>query len=106
MKDLPEQALNDIASYFQALSDPTRLKILNLLRDRPHNVGSSRNSLATPLPTCPDIWLRWRNAASCLGRAVEPVLSIASLTRRSTRCAILSAAISRVTTSGRHLPGP
>jgi DNA-binding transcriptional ArsR family regulator len=39
MKDLPEQALNDIASYFQALSDPTRLKILNLLRDRPHNVG-------------------------------------------------------------------
>jgi DNA-binding transcriptional ArsR family regulator len=39
MKDLPEQALHEIAGYFQALSDPTRLKILNLLRDRPHNVG-------------------------------------------------------------------
>ncbi len=39
MKDLPEQALHEIAGYFQALSDPTRLKILNLLRAREHNVG-------------------------------------------------------------------
>ena len=39
MNHLPEPALHEIASYFQALSDPTRLKILNLLRARAHNVG-------------------------------------------------------------------
>jgi len=39
MKELPEQALQEIAGYFQVLSDPTRLRVLNLLRTRPHNVG-------------------------------------------------------------------
>jgi DNA-binding transcriptional ArsR family regulator len=39
MKDLPEQALHEIAGYFQVLSDPTRLKILNLLRASQRNVG-------------------------------------------------------------------
>jgi DNA-binding transcriptional ArsR family regulator len=39
MKDLPAKALDQIAAYFQALSEPTRLKILNLLRDAEHNVG-------------------------------------------------------------------
>jgi DNA-binding transcriptional ArsR family regulator len=39
MKDLPPKALEQIAAYFQALSEPTRLKILNLLRDTEYNVG-------------------------------------------------------------------
>ena len=39
MKDLPDKALDQIAAYFQALSEPTRLKILNLLRDKEYNVG-------------------------------------------------------------------
>lgn len=39
MKDLSAKALDQIAAYFQALSEPTRLKILNLLRDAEHNVG-------------------------------------------------------------------
>lgn len=39
MKDLPEQALLEIAAYFQTLSEPTRLKLLNLLREGEHNVG-------------------------------------------------------------------
>lgn len=39
MKDLPEQALQEIAAYFQVLSEPTRLQILNLLRDREKSVG-------------------------------------------------------------------
>jgi DNA-binding transcriptional ArsR family regulator len=39
MKDLPEQALQEIAAYFQVLSEPSRLKILNLLRGRESNVG-------------------------------------------------------------------
>jgi DNA-binding transcriptional ArsR family regulator len=39
MKDLPAKALEQIAAYFQALSEPTRLQILNLLREAEHNVG-------------------------------------------------------------------
>jgi DNA-binding transcriptional ArsR family regulator len=39
MKDLPAKALEQIAAYFQALSEPTRLQILNLLRDTEYNVG-------------------------------------------------------------------
>jgi DNA-binding transcriptional ArsR family regulator len=39
MKDLPVEALRDVASYFQALSEPTRLRILNLLRDGEQSVG-------------------------------------------------------------------
>jgi len=39
MEGLPPQALEQVAAYFQALSEPTRLQILNLLRQREHNVG-------------------------------------------------------------------
>ena len=39
MQDLPKQALDQVASYFQALSEPTRLALLNLLRDGERNVG-------------------------------------------------------------------
>lgn len=39
MKDMPDQALDQIAQYFQALAEPTRLRILNLLRDGERNVG-------------------------------------------------------------------
>ncbi len=39
MNQLPEQALDRVASYFQALAEPTRLRILNLLREAEHNVG-------------------------------------------------------------------
>jgi DNA-binding transcriptional ArsR family regulator len=39
MEGLPPEALEHVAAYFQALSEPTRLKILNLLRDGEHNVG-------------------------------------------------------------------
>ena len=39
MKDLPPQALEQVAAYFQVLSEPTRLRILNLLRAGEHNVG-------------------------------------------------------------------
>jgi len=40
MKGMKREALRDIASYFQALSEPTRLQILNLLRDGERNVGA------------------------------------------------------------------
>ena len=39
MEDLPDAALTQVASYFQALSEPTRLRILNLLRVHERSVG-------------------------------------------------------------------
>src|SRR5688572_8128659 len=39
MKGLPPEALEQVAAYFQALSEPTRLQILNLLRGGERNVG-------------------------------------------------------------------
>ena len=39
MEDLPPEALQQVATYFQALSEPTRLRILNLLREGERNVG-------------------------------------------------------------------
>ncbi len=39
MEDLPDEALEQVAAYFQALSEPTRLHILNLLRKQERSVG-------------------------------------------------------------------
>lgn len=38
MEHLSPEALAEIASYFQALSEPSRLQLLNLLRHGPRNV--------------------------------------------------------------------
>ena len=39
MKDLPQEALVQVAAYFQALAEPTRLRLLNLLREQERSVG-------------------------------------------------------------------
>jgi len=39
MQGLSPEALEQVAAYFQALSEPTRLRILNLLREGERNVG-------------------------------------------------------------------
>lgn len=39
MEGLPAEALEQVAAYFQVLAEPTRLQILNLLRDGERNVG-------------------------------------------------------------------
>jgi DNA-binding transcriptional ArsR family regulator len=39
MEGLSTEALEQVAAYFRALSEPTRLQILNLLRDGERNVG-------------------------------------------------------------------
>ncbi len=39
MQGLPDQVLNHVAQCFSALAEPTRLRILNALRDRDLNVG-------------------------------------------------------------------
>jgi DNA-binding transcriptional ArsR family regulator len=44
MEDLPPEALDQVAAYFQALSEPTRLQILNLLRSGERNVGEIANA--------------------------------------------------------------
>lgn len=39
MGHLPPEILEPVAAYFRALSEPTRLHILSLLRQGEHNVG-------------------------------------------------------------------
>ena len=39
MKGLDGQALEQVADYFKALAEPTRLRLLNALRDGEMNVG-------------------------------------------------------------------
>lgn len=39
VEGLPPEALEQVAAYFQALSEPTRLQILNLLRTGERSVG-------------------------------------------------------------------
>lgn len=39
MEGLPRKALEQVAAYFQVLSEPTRLTLLNLLRGGERNVG-------------------------------------------------------------------
>ena len=39
MKNLPPEALRQVAAYFQTLAEPTRLQILNFLRQGERNVG-------------------------------------------------------------------
>ena len=39
MEGMPEEALTQVAAYFQTLSEPTRLQILNFLRRGERSVG-------------------------------------------------------------------
>ncbi|WP_175854879.1 metalloregulator ArsR/SmtB family transcription factor [Burkholderia anthina] len=39
MNSPPPQAFHHVAAYFQALAEPTRLQIINLLREGERNVG-------------------------------------------------------------------
>lgn len=39
MKGLPPEALEQVAAYFQTLSEPTRLRLLNFLRDGERSAG-------------------------------------------------------------------
>jgi DNA-binding transcriptional ArsR family regulator len=39
MESLPNEALAQVAAYFQTLSEPTRLQVLNLLRRQERSVG-------------------------------------------------------------------
>lgn len=57
MTQLPDQAIDRVANYFQALAEPTRLRILNLLRSAEHNVGTWRKPVAIPQQICHVIWL-------------------------------------------------
>ena len=39
MQNMPPEALEEVAGYFQVLAEPTRLRILNILREGERNVG-------------------------------------------------------------------
>jgi DNA-binding transcriptional ArsR family regulator len=43
MEGMPAEALEQVAAYFQTLSEPTRLQILNFLRNGERNVGELAN---------------------------------------------------------------
>ncbi|MBR7801304.1 winged helix-turn-helix transcriptional regulator [Undibacterium sp. FT137W] len=47
MEGLSELALERVAQYFSALSEPSRLKILNFLREREKNVGELAEECAS-----------------------------------------------------------
>ena len=49
MEGLPDEALAQVAAYFQALSEPTRLQILNILRQGERALGGAL-SWAEPQP--------------------------------------------------------
>lgn len=50
MEGLTDQALGQVAHYFQALAEPNRLKILNLLRGGERNVGELAELCGSTLP--------------------------------------------------------
>lgn len=47
MHDMDDRSLDEIAEYFRALAEPSRLKILNALRDGERNVTELTGSLGT-----------------------------------------------------------
>jgi DNA-binding transcriptional ArsR family regulator len=47
MEGLPPEALEQVAAYFQVLSEPMRLSILNLLREGERNVGEIAETCGT-----------------------------------------------------------
>jgi len=47
MKPMPPQVIDQVASYFQVLSEPMRLRLLNLLREREYNVGELAQACGT-----------------------------------------------------------
>ncbi len=46
MEGMPPEALQQVAAYFQVLSEPTRLQLLNLLREGERNVGELAQACA------------------------------------------------------------
>ena len=49
MTDLPDAALDQVAAYFQSLSEPRRLQILNALRGGERSVGDIAERLGCSL---------------------------------------------------------
>jgi DNA-binding transcriptional ArsR family regulator len=47
MQELDDRALEKVAEYFKALAEPSRLKLLNALREGEHNVTELTASLGT-----------------------------------------------------------
>ena len=64
MKNMPPEALEEVAGYFQVLAEPTRLRILNILREGERNVGELAQMCGD---TAANVWRHlWLMAKSCL----------------------------------------
>lgn len=50
MSTLSEQAMQEVAHFFQVLAEPHRLKILQLLREQPRKVGELAQACGSSLP--------------------------------------------------------
>jgi DNA-binding transcriptional ArsR family regulator len=55
MREMPPEALEQVAAYFQVLAEPTRLRILNLLRGGEKNVGDLAQQCGYTAATFPGI---------------------------------------------------
>jgi hypothetical protein len=82
MEQMPAEALKEVAAYFQVLSEPTRLQILNLLRSQERNVGElaglwcaaiSGASMNAQLVTA--LLSEWPAAKSAPGFWVQPSMA-------------------------------
>jgi DNA-binding transcriptional ArsR family regulator len=50
MKTLTDEAMREVAQFFQVLAEPNRLKILQLLRDQPMKVGELAELCGSSVP--------------------------------------------------------
>ena len=92
MKNLPPEAITQVAAYFQTLAEPTRLRILNLLREGERNVGELAQLCGYTAA----------NVSRHLSvKAGVPACTTASLIHRSMHCVILSVTASLASTSAR-----
>src|SRR3569833_2505180 len=58
---LDDRALQKVAAYFKLLSEPTRLKVLNILRNGEHNIGE----------LCEDLGCSHANISKHLGQLAQ-----------------------------------
>lgn len=79
LNQLPDAVLDQVAAYFRALGEPTRLQLLQWLGEGEHTVGEL--------------------AALCGARGAVTAPGTAAPTRRSMCCAMVSAATSAAISS-------
>ena len=92
MENIPPEALEEVADYFKVLSEPTRLQLLNILRQGEKSVGELAKECGFAIANISK-HLSILTAHGLLPeRAGERVLFIKLMTSRFMTCVIWSAA--------------